>query len=591
MLNPQQQQAVKTTEGPVRIIAGAGTGKTHTLISRIAYLIKEKRIQPEKILALTFTNKAAHELSERLRKKELPSVHAMTFHALAARLLRKFWNPDLPALPDRQAGGRQGFKILSQKEQEEILKEIIGKREDWKEVALEIEKMRINEVLNTSEGGESILRLQAIIDQYHEQLADRNALDFTGLLTTLLDLWKKRPEILKECQSLYLYILVDEYQDVNALQIKIVQKLSGLYKNICVVGDPDQTIYSWRGSYAQSMMEFESLYPDTTSITLTKNYRNPPEILKGAEKLIAHNPQRVKKELEPTVNRINKITFWESESAYQQHEMLFHLLEKLIGSHSDMHMADQLDVNRKEDFGKLNDIAILYRTQGEGKKFNAELSKRGYPCQMSAPESFWEKRVIVEFLEGIENLKQWSDIESGQKFSKWIREKINKFIESQELTKAKINRLNHLISYCMAFDHLPINEALTQFLDETRMEQEADNLIQADKINLLTLHAAKGLEFPIVLILGLEEGNLPHKKLMDDPYWLAEERRLFYVGMTRATEQLHIFSNKKKEGKNLERSRFLNEIGSENLVPEQLPEIKIRQIKKREIKKAQMKLF
>ena len=572
MLNPQQQQAVRTIEGPVRIIAGAGTGKTRTLISRIAYLIEEKKVEPFKILALTFTNKAAHELNERLQKRNLPFVHAMTFHALAARLLRKFWNPD--------------FTIITAKEQEEILKEIIGEREDWKEVIAEIEKIR-----NTSEGQDNYPDLQEIINKYHEQLADRNALDFTGLLTTLLKLWKEKPEILKECQNLYLYILVDEYQDVNSIQIEMVQKLSEPHQNICVVGDPDQTIYSWRGSHFKTIIEFAELYPKATTITLTKNYRNPPEILKGAENLIAHNPDRIEKQLEPAIEKTNQITFWESESESEQYEMLLNLLEKFLGSHSSMHMADSLDVNRKEDFRKLSDIALLYRTQGEGKKLNAELMKRGYPCQMSAPESFWEKRVIVEFLEGIESLREWSDIESDQKFSKWIREKINKFIESQELTKSKINRLSHLIPYSMAFDHLPVNEALTQFLDETRLEQEADNLMQADRINLLTLHAAKGLEFPIVMIFGLEEGSIPHKKLTDDPYWLAEERRLFYVGMTRATHELHIFCNKKKEGKNLERSRFLNEIGFENLIPEQLPEVKIRQIKKREIKKAQMKLF
>ena len=572
MLNPQQQQAVRTIEGPVRIVAGAGTGKTRTLVSRIAYLIEEKKVEPFKILALTFTNKAAHELNERLQKKGLPFVYAMTFHALAARLLRKFWNPD--------------FTILTVKEQEEILKEITGESEDWKEVMAEIEKIR-----NTSGGQDDHPDLQEIINKYHQYLIEKNAIDFTGLLIKLLDLWKEKPEILKECQNLYLYILVDEYQDVNPLQIEIVHLLSELHKNLCVVGDPDQTIYSWRGSHFKTIIEFADLYPEATTITLTKNYRNPPEILKGAENLITHNPERIKKELEPTIDKNNKITFWESESEYQQHEMLFHLLEKLIGSHSDMHMADTLDVNRKEDFRKLSDIALLYRTQGEGKKLNAELMKRGYPCQMSAPESFWEKRVIVEFLEGIESLREWSDIESDQKFSKWIREKINKFIESQELTKSKINRLNHLIPYSIAFDHLPVNEALAQFLDEARLEQEADNLMQADRINLLTLHATKGLEFPIVMIFGLEEGNIPYKKLMDDPYWLAEERRLFYVGITRATHELHIFSNKKKEGKELKPSRFLDEIGFENLVPEQLPEVKIRQIKKREIKKAQMKLF
>jgi len=572
MLNLEQQQAVRATDGPVRIIAGAGTGKTHTLISRIAYLIEEKKADPRKILALTFTNKAAHELNQRLQKKDLPLVDAMTFHALAARLLRQFWNPD--------------FKILTPKEQEEILKELIGDRDDWKETLADIEKIR-----NQTEGRDDHPGMNEIIDKYHERLADQNALDFTGLLTTLPELWDSHPDTLSACQSLYHYLMVDEYQDVNPLQITIMRQLAGPHRNLCVVGDPDQTIYSWRGSQADSMADFENLYPDTISVTLTKNYRNPPALLKGAESLIAKNPGRLKKELKPVSAKTTGITLWESNTDFHRSEMLFHLLEKWIGSHSAMHRADELDVGREEGFRKLSDIAVLYRTKGEGKKLYADLSKRGYPCQLSAPESFWQKKVIVDFMEGLDNLRQWSAIETDQKFSKWLREKITKFIEAEDLTRAKINRLSHLIPHAMAFDCLPVSEALTQFLDEVRLQQDADNLVQADRISLLTLHAAKGLEFPIVLIMGLEEDNLPHKKIKDDPYWLAEERRLMYVGMTRATEELHLFRTQKKESRSLKPSRFLEEIGSENMTSGAMPEVKIEQIRKREIKKAQMKLF
>jgi len=572
MLNSAQQQAVKITEGPVRIIAGAGTGKTHTLVSRVAYLIKEKGVRSEKILALTFTNKTAHELNERLQKKELPVATAMTFHALAARLLRKFWNPD--------------FTIIGKKEQEEILKNILQPHEqnNIKTILSEMDTLR-----NSGRTGSG--RIHEILKAYQEELIQKNALDFTGLLTGLLKMWEEQPETLAKCQNLYLYILVDEYQDVNPIQIKIIQKLAETHENLCVVGDPDQTIYSWRGARAETMTEFERLYPNAVSIALIKNYRNPPAILKGAEKLITYNQGRLKKPLQPTIQKSETITFWESENNFQQTEILFHLMEKYFGSHSAMHMADQLDSGRNSAFRKFDDIALLYRTQGQGRQLYEQLIKRGYPCQMSAPENFWERKEIIDFLEGIESLSQWTDIEDRQKFSKWIREKLTKFIESQNFTKIRINRLNHLVPYAMAYDHLPINEALIQFLDEARTEQEADNLIQTDKINLLTLHAAKGLEFPIVLIFGLEEGNIPHKKLMDDAYWLSEERRLLYVGMTRATHELHLFRTKSKKEKMLEPSRFLNEISSENLVPGKMPEIRIRQIKKREIKKAQMKLF
>ena len=583
MLNPDQQKAVKTTEGPVRIIAGAGTGKTHTLISRIAYLINEKKIDPQKILSFTFTNKAAHELSERLMERGLPTVHSMTFHSLAAKLLRQFWKDD--------------FKIIIQKEQVEILQEIISSDENMKDVLLGLDEIRNLKAPFDSaqrafrDGNIPKDRLQNILSEYRKILSEKNLVDFTGLLETLLRIWSERQDVLMKCQNLYLYIMVDEYQDVNGLQIKIMQKLSELHQNICVVGDGDQTIYSWRGARAEIMTEFERMYKNVRSISLTKNYRNSPAILKGAEKLISHNIGRLKKSLQPVSTKTDPITLWESESSMQQMEVIYYLLEGFLGSIGSMHMADFLDTNRNNDFRKFGDIALLYRTKFQGKMLYENLSKRGYPCQISTPNSFWGTKEVVEFLEAIENLSKWTDIDANQKFSKWISDKISKFVESEKLTKAKISRLNHLVSFAMAFDHLTISEAIIQLLDEAHTQQEADNLIQADKINLLTLHAAKGLEFPIVLIIGLEEGNIPHKKSLDSSYWLAEERRLLYVGMTRATHELHIFRNKKREGRELMPSRFLKEIGSDNFVSGKMPEVKIRQIQRREIKKAQMKLF
>ena len=551
MLNQQQQTAVTATTGPLRIIAGAGTGKTFTLIRRIAYLIEEKNIPAQQILALTFTNKAAHELIERLQKMGHPAVRAMTFHALAARFLRKFWNPDFIIVKDKEEYSHPEYPH--------------------------------------PEGAQSIVRLQGegIQDVCH-------ILDFDDLLTTLLELWNEKPDILQKCQQQFQYILIDEYQDVNENQIEIMRQLAEPHQNLCVVGDPDQTIYSWRGARAETMMEFEKLYPETTSITLTQNYRNPPNILMSAEQLIKHNPDRLEKHLKATLHRSDsdwyRVALWKSTHENEKYEMMFHILEQQLGSHSDMHMADQLDVNREEEFRSLSDIALLYRTQGEGKKLASQLAKRGYPYQMSAPESFWERKEIIDFLTEITKLTNIDNL-PDQKLSDWLREHLQNFINSQKLSTAKINRLNHLINYAMAFDHLDLPEALIQFLDETCLEQEADNLLEADRINLLTLHAAKGLEFPVVMIFGLEEGHIPHSKLKDDPYWLAEERRLLYVGMTRATEQLHLFSNQKANGKPLKNSSFLAEIGSENLTPAQLPDDRARQMKKREIRKSQMKLF
>ena len=434
-------------------------------------------------------------------------------------------------------------------------------------------------------------RLQSILNEYRKILSTKNAVDFTGLLETLLRIWSEKPDVLIKCQNLYVYIMVDEYQDVNSMQIKIMNKLAELHQNICVVGDPDQTIYSWRGARAETMTDFERMYKNVTSIALTKNYRNPPAILKGAEKLISHNIGRLKKPLQPVSSKVDPITLWESESVMQQTEVVYYLLDRFLGSIGSMHMADYLDSQRGDNFRRFGDIALLYRTKSQGKILYEQLSKRGYPCQLSAHTSFWETKEVIEFLEAIESLSKWTDIDSNKKFSKWISDKISKFAKSENLTKIRINRLNQLVPHAMVFDDLSISDAVIRFLDEARTEQEADNLIQTDKINLLTLHAAKGLEFPIVFILGLEDGNIPHKKCIDSSYWLGEERRLFYVGMTRATKELHILRNKKKEGRELPPSRFLNEVGSDNMVDGKMPEVKIRQIKRKEIKKSQMILF
>lgn len=551
MLNKEQQQAVHITEGPLRIIAGVGTGKTFILINRIDYLIKEKKVLPRRILALTFTNKAAHELKSRLKEMGHIGVLATTFHSLAARLLRKFWNQD--------------FKVIDSRRQKELLSEILQKQEKdkFRDLIADLDLLRQSKVL-----GKPALKahLEEVLSKYEAMLVRENALDFGALLTGLLWLWKDKPEILSKCQALYDYILVDEYQDVNEVQVEILRLLAQSHKNICVVGDEDQTIYSWRGARAETMKEFVNLFENTNSIVLLKNYRNPPAILKGAQALIG------KKDLEPVISSDGKINFWESNARIQQCEQLFHLLENYLGSHSAMHMADELD--GEGEFRPFSDIALLYRTQEQGKFLAEELTKKGYPYQISSGQYFWEQNEIVKFVEELEKLQNLEDF-GEKKFSDWISDRVEDFIESGKFTETKKSRLCHLVSYSMQFNDL------RAFLDEVKTEQDADNLVFADRISLLTLHASKGLEFPIVMIFGLEEGLIPHKK--SD---LAEEKRLLYVGMTRAREELHLFCNTKQK-----KSRFLDEIGEKNMVYMSLPERRAQKLKRRELKEAQMKLF
>lgn len=592
MLNDEQKQAVLALDGPIRILAGAGTGKTRTMVSRVGHMIKTGAAESHEILMLTFTNKAAQELNERLKKAEIKRVHATTFHGLAAGFLRKYW--------------KMNFTIMSQKEQMEAIHEIIysHEREDLKNVVADFNNVREAAVC----GAEwpkllsvcSLERLGEIWKAYFEILEKRNAMDFTGLMTTLLQLWKDRPEVLKACQETYKYVSVDEYQDVSPIQVYLMYGLVEKHQNICVVGDPDQTIYSWRGARDDTMENFTNLFPRAQTITLSKNYRNPAHILLGAETLIKHNLGRLEKNLEPTLNGEQPITLFENRDEWQTNEVIFYLLEQFFGSHSHMAVADQLDSGREEGVRSFSDVAILYRTQHEGRQIAAQLTKHGYPYQMSAMENFWEHRDVRRFLEKLRAMQEAGTISATitpnegdpfHKFSDWFRDQLDKFIWNQSIPESKATRLNALLPYAMKYDHFEIEEGIANFLDEAETAQDVDNLVEADKINLLTLHAAKGLEFPIVIIAGLEEGNLPHHRLAEDEYWLNEERRLLYVGMTRAREQLYLLRSRSRDSKEQDPSRFIAEIGTDYLTYGQLPDRRALASHRTQVKKAQIKMF
>lgn len=582
MLTEEQKEAVRYGDGPLRIIAGAGTGKTFTIVERIKSLVKEKGISGGRVLVLTFTNKAAHELHERLVEKECVGVNAMTFHSLAAKLLRKFWKGD--------------FEILEALVCRDFIKEILNEeeRKELKNIMQDLDKLRQIRVLEEERLSKfdrfskvSIERLEEILDEYENILAEKNAFDFSGLLIGLYKFWLADEEIFKKCQELFDYVLVDEYQDVNDLQVRILEKLVARHGNICVVGDNDQTIYSWRGANERTLQEFEEIFFGTETVILTRNFRNPSAVLKGAQSLISYNKNRIDKELKSELEEKGLIGLWESKNDYQQNEVFFYLLEKYLGATSEMHLADQLESGEDREFCGLSDIAILYRTQAEGKYLAELLSKKGYSFQISSGDYFWERKEIKDFVESLKSLDESKIVEIERvngKFSEWMSRLIDQYIEENKFNKMQGNRMKSLIIYCVQFDGIDVSGALSAFLDEVVLEQEADNLLYADRINLLTLHATKGLEFPVVLIFGLEEGKIPLAKLSDDEYWLGEERRLLYVGMTRARGDLHLFCKGEK-------SRFLTEIGMENMVLEKLPPIRAEKLKKKEMKRAQMSLF
>lgn len=572
MLNEEQKLAVHETSGPVRIIAGVGTGKTYTLTERAGYLIESENIIPQKILILTFTNKAAHELKTRLKNRNHSGVQIMTFHSLAARLLRRFW--------------KQNFSI-----------------ERTERSAAKFHT--INNNIKTTNTNTDIVTAKINGNNGSETLT------FDELLEKLLEIWQNS-EILKACQNLFSHIMVDEYQDVNEAQIQILKNLSAKHQNICVVGDPDQTIYSWRGADSQTIADFSEIFPNTKTITLTKNYRNPGAILEASEKLISHNKDRFEKNLIPLKDRGIELKLWQSADAWEETEMLMHLMEQYLGSHSSMTDADTMDTGDNNNKHSLGDIAIMCRTQRQSKIIAQKLEKRGYPVERSAPECFWESPEVSQFCDELKSLQNLCEIQAEkteaepkfdrnylQAFSEWLWQKLETFIERQTFSDLKQNRLLSLLNIAVCFDDLPLNEALQAFFDERETSLDADNLgsgngigramggnlDRSDSIQLLTLHSSKGLEFPIVIIIGLEEESIPYKKSLVDQYLLEEERRLLYVGMTRALNELHLFSNK-KTGKP---SRFLREIGNYEI--EALPQERASRLKKRKIKQAQASLF
>ncbi|MBD3330506.1 AAA family ATPase [Candidatus Peregrinibacteria bacterium] len=557
-LNAEQQEALTHLDGPVRIIAGAGTGKTFTLIHRVDALVKSGKVREGKILLLTFTNKAANELSERLVKMGHKGIKAMTFHSLAARLLKKYWCED--------------FEILDEKSREEIIKNLMDK----------FELVRSKKLIKRPENNPLLYK------KYTDVLKERNALDFSLLMPSLLEFWEENPTILEKCQRLFDYVLVDEYQDVNDVQIGILKKLTELHSNICVVGDSDQTIYSWRGADASTLCDFAAEFNCVRTIILNKNYRNPPHILSAANCLIENNSNRFEKALKATVSNSEKINYWSLSDEYEQEEAISFCLENYFGAISSMHDAHDLD--HKSKGRGFMDLAILYRSQLEGRIIAELLAKKGYPYQISNNEYFWNKKEVRGFMAELSVLRNYKFVRD-QKFSSWLGERIDDFVKAGKFSGTQISRLNQLVIYAIAYDSLSLKEALLQFIVEYEIVEDQDNLIFDNKINLLTLHAAKGLEFPIVMIIGLEEGALPSKKSINDEYMLEEERRLMFVGMTRATEELHLFSRSKFRSEKKDQSRFISEIPLDFIEYKSLPSQRMDRLKRKSAKRAQIKMF
>jgi len=600
-LNQMQKDAVVTTEGPVLILAGAGSGKTKALTHRIAYLIREKGIHPENILAVTFTNKAAEEMKTRISKLLSLNIHndepvdiedmisgfdtrltgfngyklpwMGTFHSICVKILRREI--------ERLEYGRS-FTIYDSDESLLAVKQAMDE--------LDIDKKQFNprtirnyisgaknEMMSPqkyayfSKGffGELVVKVYEI---YEKNLKEANALDFDDLLIKTVEILEKYPEVLSFYQNLFRYILIDEYQDTNFVQYKLVNLLAKKHRNICVVGDDFQAIYGFRGANFRNILDFEKQYPDAKIIKMEQNYRSTKNIIEAAQKLIEKNVLRSDKNLWTENPDGLPATVYEASNEIDEIEFIRTEIEALRHIYS------------------LNDFSVLYRTNAQSRILEEVLLQHQIPYRLVGALKFYDRKEIKDVLAYLKlianpkdkvSLKRIINVPTrgiGDKTASEalrlpekdarINPKINKFFEiidglREESTKVKPEDLIDAVLNQTGYKNWILDgteegetryenteelksvaqksKNLEEFLESVALMSDIDNLDKsAEAVTLMTIHNAKGLEYPVVFIAGMEEGLFPHVNSLAEPADLEEERRLCYVGMTRARERLYL---------------------------------------------------
>jgi len=609
-LNPEQREAVVTTEGPLLVLAGAGSGKTRVLTQRIAYLIGVCGIAAEGILAVTFTNKAAGEMRERVEKllgSDAAGVWLSTFHSLCVRILRR----DVGHL-----GVSRGFAIYDEADSLALVKQALArhgldpKRVDPRRLRWRIDQWK-NAGADPAEAARSALDLEAeqaaeLYATYQRLLADASALDFGDLLLKTVDLFDRFPEVLAHYRRRWQYVLVDEYQDTNRVQYRLVQQLTSEHGNLCVVGDPDQSIYAWRGADIANILEFERDHPGAVVVKLERNYRSTQPILTGATGVVTNNVARRRKELFTEREGGEAIRLFEAADDREEAQVVVREILSLV-----------------RDEGRFyRECAIFYRTNAQSRVFEEELLKYDVPYVVVGGVRFYDRaevkdalaylrlvlnptdaaalrRIVnrpargigktsVERAEAIaardgvtllEGLRRYAQSDEGAR----VAAKIRRFLRLLELlgeevpaaaparalaavlersgylaalereggpeAEGRLENLRELLAAAEDFHRanaeVPDDERseLELFLDQVALVSDVDQYDrQGDQVSLMTVHSAKGLEYPIVYLVGMEEGIFPHAGALRDESGLEEERRLCYVGMTRAMERLTITS-------------------------------------------------
>ncbi len=624
-LSPRQQEAVQHENGPLLIVAGPGSGKTRVMAHRVAYLIKERDVAPWRILAVTFTNKAARELRERcesLIPESADSLQVRTFHSFCAQVLRTF---------PESAGLEPGYSIYDEDDQARTVRRVLDELEiDQKQFPPRALLGAISGAKNRMIGPEAFA---STTDTYREEVAARvyeryeaalqaaNSVDFDDLLLKVFLVLEGNPDLRAQYQDRYKHLLVDEFQDTNPLQFHIARLLSGEHRNICVVGDPDQSIYSWRNADPTNLVDFQSTYPDAKVVTLDQSYRSTELILEAADSVIANNETRLEKHLWTENERGRPVAVAEAYDAEEEARLVLDEVQKL---------SDTEDVPRGE-------MAVMYRINAQSRAMEVACNRRGLPYRLVGGVKFYQRREIrdtLAFLRLVHNpaddaaleriinvpargisqrtmlelrrvaqargvplldvVFSLDDAEAAPDDDDGVREvELNKrarnavvrfaglikrlieqslalqppelidlalersgyarwVMEDKERGDERMENLKELrgsseqfaVERSSADGKVDVRELLGDFLQNVALVSDVDALDDAngrgDAITLITLHQAKGLEFDAVFMVGMEEGLLPHSRSMEDPAQLEEERRLCYVGMTRARKHLYM---------------------------------------------------
>ena len=627
-LNPAQREAVQTINGPLLILAGPGSGKTRVITHRIAYLVKVVGVSPYHIMAVTFTNKAAREMAERLGKLLFSRVGDLTigtFHAICARILRR---------DGKSIGVQPGFVIYDEDDQVSLLKRCLQELElDPKQYppksiqnAISAAKSQLLSPAEYRKRGRSYFDeiAQRVYERYEKLLSESNALDFDDLLMKTVQLFRNDPKTLRRYQERYVHVHVDEFQDTNVVQYELMKQIAGKHCNLCVVGDPDQSIYSWRYADLRNILNFEKDFPEAKVVLLEQNYRSTQLILEAASHVISANKHRKQKGLwtenEPGVPIAVIETYNEQEEA--------------------QFAVNEIEQTVSRGEARLNDFAIMYRTNAQSRVLEEAFLRYGVPYRLVAGTRFYERREVkdviaylrlilnpndnVSFLRIINvpqrGIGERSVVELGQ----WARSlgvslyealkmladptvksplnpravkqmlafyemmadltTLSKELNVVDLFDLVVERSGYkdylaretdgeerwenvleLRTVAQEYRDLPLPEGLCAFLEGVTLVSDVDSLDQSvAAVTLITLHQAKGLEFPIVFIVGMEEGILPHIRSFDEPDQMEEERRLCYVGITRAKQRVYLVRAFKRSLMGSSRpnppSRFLRDI-------------------------------